>query len=305
VKATLTIAAMMTATIAIAPVAPATAADAQITVAGLDSPESAIHDPLTDHYLVSNIGGPIPAAAFAEDGNGFISKIAPDGTVVDRTWIGLGRDGVVLNSPKGLAVSGQGLFVADIDVVHEFDRFSGALIRTVEIPGADFLNDVAAGPNGSVYVSDSALVLGDDGASFVPTESDAIYQVTANGRLKTIAKNPALGSPNGLTVTDQGRLVAVSFDESKEVFAVKRNGERRTVRATPVGQLDGLEQLDDGSFVVSSFESVSVVRVTATGESVTEFSGPQVADLGIDHCRDRLLLPLIADNALVIEPLGD
>jgi sugar lactone lactonase YvrE len=282
----------------------ATAADEQITVTGLDTPESAVHDPLTDTYLVSNIGGALPAAAFAADGNGFISKIAPDGTMLDREWIGLGRNGVVLNSPKGLALSGRGLFVADIDVVHEFDRVSGELIRTVEVPGADFLNDVARGPRGSVYVSDTALALGADGASFEPTENDAIYQITSDGRLKTVVKDPTISSPNGLTVDRRGRLLVVSFDDSKEVFSVNRRGDRRTVRPTPVGQLDGLEQLDDGSFVVSSFESVSVVRVPGSGDATTEFSGPQVADLGVDHCRGRLLLPLIVDNALVIEPLS-
>jgi hypothetical protein len=79
--------------------------DTAITVTGFDSPESAVHDPLTDVYLVSNIGGAVPAAAFAKDGNGFISKIAPDGTVLDREWIGLGRNGVTLDAPKGLAIN--------------------------------------------------------------------------------------------------------------------------------------------------------------------------------------------------------
>ncbi len=282
----------------------AAVADEQITVTGLDTPESAVHDPLTDTYLVSNIGGAIPAAAFAEDGNGFISKIAPDGTMLDREWIGLGRNGITLNAPKGLALSGPGLFVADINVVHEFDRVTGELVQTIDVPGADFLNDVARGPNGSVYVSDSALVLGADGASFTPTDNDAIYRITSDGQVRTVAKSPSLGSPNGLTTDRRGRLLAVSFDDSKTVFTPTRRGERRPVRATPVGQLDGLEVLPDGSFVVSSFESGTVVRVPKSGDAVIEYSAAQVADLGIDHCRGRLLLPLINDGALVIEPLG-
>jgi sugar lactone lactonase YvrE len=275
---------------------------AAITITGLDLPESAVHDPLTDAYLVSNVGGTLPAAAFAKDGNGFISKIAPDGTVIDREWIGLGRNGVTLDAPKGLAIAGRSLFVADIDVVREFDRFTGKPISTVAIPGAQFLNDVARGPAGSVYVSDTAVVLSDDGTAFVPTEADAIYQVTADGQVLTTAKGPGLGSPNGLTVDRRGQLLVAPFDGSKEIFTPDQNGERRTVRPTPVGQLDGLEELRDGSLIISSAESQSVVRVARSGESTTLFSGLQVADLGIDRRRKRLLLPLLNDGALIIQP---
>ncbi len=281
---------------------PAAPADTAITVTGLDSPESAVYDPLTDAYLVSNIGGAIPAAAFAKDGNGFISKIAPDGTVIDREWIGLGRNGVTLDAPKGLAIAGRSLFVADIDVVREFDRFTGEPLRTVAVPGAQFLNDVARGPAGSVYVSDTAVVLSDDGTAFVPTEADAIYQVTADGQVLTTAKGPGLGSPNGLTVARSGQLLVAPLDGSKEVFTTNQNGERLNVRPTPVGQLDGLEELRDGSLIISSAESKSVFRLFRSGESTTLFSGPQVADLGIDRRRKRLLLPLLIDGALIIQP---
>ncbi len=277
-------------------------AAAAITVTGFDSPESALHDPLTDAYLVSNIGGTIPAAAFAKDGNGFISKIAPDGTVLDREWIGLGRNGVTLDAPKGLAITGRSLFVADIDVVREFDRFTGQPISTVAVPGAQFLNDVARGPSGSVYVSDTAVVLSADGTAFVPTDADAIYQVTADKQINTTAKGPGLGSPNGLTVNRRGQLLVAPLDGSKEVFTPNQNGERQNIQPTPVGQLDGLEVLRDGSLVISSAESKSVVRVARSGESTTLFSGPQVADLGIDRRRGRLLLPLLIDGALIIQP---
>jgi sugar lactone lactonase YvrE len=277
--------------------------DHPVVVAGMDSPESAVWDPVTDTYLVSNIGGALPAAAFAKDGNGFISKLAPDGRLIDRTWIGLGKGGITLNAPKGLALSGRGLFVADIDVVHEFDRETGALIRSVRVPGAEFLNDVTRDPRGGVYVSDSALTLGADD-SFVPTESDAIIRISARGRLTTVAKSPALGSPNGLTVDRCGRLLVAGFDDRSEIYTVGRNSVPRTVRALPVGQLDGLEILPDGSFAVSSFETGAVLRVPTTGEAVTEYDAETVADLGVDRHRDRLLLPLIFDGALVIEPIG-
>ncbi|MGL5809616.1 MAG: SMP-30/gluconolactonase/LRE family protein, partial [Nocardioides sp.] len=238
---------------------------AAITVVGFDAPESVVHDPRTDTYLVSNIGGALPRAATAEDGNGFISTIAPDGTVLDRAWIGLGRDGVTLNAPKGLALSGGSLYVADIDVVHRFDRRTGSLIQTIGVPGAVFLNDVARAPGGGVFVSDTAFVLNADGTALVPGEGDAIYRIGRDGDLSTVAEGPELDSPNGLTVDRRGRLLGVSVDTSNEVYTIDGAGDRQSVRATPVGQLDGLEVLADGSYVVSSFGESAVVRVPRNG----------------------------------------
>src|SRR6266478_840928 len=52
------------------------AADSErIAVSGFVSPETVIHDPLTDLYLVSNVGGP-PVTV----NHGFISRVSPDGT---------------------------------------------------------------------------------------------------------------------------------------------------------------------------------------------------------------------------------
>ena len=66
-SATLGLAAVLTAT--------ASAADLPVKViSGFVSPESVIHDPDTDEYLVSNVGGP-PVVV----NRGFISRVSPDG----------------------------------------------------------------------------------------------------------------------------------------------------------------------------------------------------------------------------------
>ncbi|MGL5849798.1 MAG: hypothetical protein ACRCZD_03355 [Phycicoccus sp.] len=289
---------------AVSAAAPAGAVDTAppVTVHGLDSPESVVHDPLTDTYLVSNIGGDLPAAATAKDGNGFLSRVSPDGRVLDRAWVGLGRAGVTMNAPKGLALSGHSIFVADIDVVREFDRRTGAPIRTIEVPGAVFLNDVARWPAGGVVVSDSALVPNADGTGFDAGDGDAIYRIDTRGRLSTVAAGPRLDSPNGLTVDRRGRLLAVSLDASNEVYTID-DGERRTVRRTPVGQLDGIEVLGDGSLLVSSFGESTTVRIPRRGAVATLLTGRTAADLGVDRCRGRVLLPLLLEDALLIQPL--
>jgi hypothetical protein len=75
-------------------------ADAPIVVTGFSTPESAIHDDAADVYLVSNVNGN-PAAL---DNNGFISRIAPSGVILQLSWIRGGVGGVTLNGPKGMAI---------------------------------------------------------------------------------------------------------------------------------------------------------------------------------------------------------
>jgi hypothetical protein len=80
---------------------PSLAADPQpSSVSGFVSPETVIHDPLTDVYLVSNVGGP-PVTV----NHGFISRVSRDGNIQDLRWIQDGVNGVTLHGPKGLWAS--------------------------------------------------------------------------------------------------------------------------------------------------------------------------------------------------------
>ncbi len=93
---------------------------------GFDGPESMIHDPVGDYYLVSNIVGS-PGEA---DDNGFISRLNPDGSVAELAWIDGADDGVTLNAPKALAIHGDELLVAFEHLTeHLEDRFWGTRCR--------------------------------------------------------------------------------------------------------------------------------------------------------------------------------
>src|ERR1039458_1298483 len=71
------------------PVAPAPASTVMVVAkdAGLQTPECALWDADQDVYFVSNINGD-PTAV---DGNGFISKIGPDGKVIELKFIESGK----------------------------------------------------------------------------------------------------------------------------------------------------------------------------------------------------------------------
>jgi sugar lactone lactonase YvrE len=186
---------------------------------GLDTPESVLYDEANDRYLVSNINGkPLDV-----DDNGYIAVLSPEGTITTQKWISGGQNKVKLDAPKGMAIAKGVLYVADITVVRMFDAKSGAPKGDVTIPGSTFLNDVAASADGSkVYVSDSALKVGDKG--FAPTGTDAVY-VIENKRAKPLAKSPDLGAPNGLLPVATGVWV-VTFG-SGELYRLDAKGRSR------------------------------------------------------------------------------
>ena len=146
-----------------------------ITVSGFQTPESVLYDPTADLYLVANINGN-PAGT---DDNGFISRVTPAGQVQTLKWIDGASAAVTLNAPKGMAIAGDTLYVADITAVRMFDRTTGQAKGSVNVPGATFLNDAAAGPDGSIYVTDSGL-----NPDFSPNGTDAVYRIK-DGALST------------------------------------------------------------------------------------------------------------------------
>ncbi len=261
---------------------------------GLATPESVLYVPGDDVYLVSNING----APVDKDGNGFISRLAPDGSVLDLKWIDGAAPGVALDAPKGMAVAGGVLYVADITELRMFDASTGRPMGSVEVPGSTFLNDVAAGRDGGVYVTDSGL-----DAQFQPTGTDAIYRYR-NGTLDPVIGGPELDHPNGVTVLPSGALLVVPFGGSKAMYQVQ-GGSVISHQALPVGQLDGVVLLPGGDVLVSSWASSSVVRVAPDGTAVTVAEGaPAPADIGYDSARNRLLIPLFNDDAVRIVPLS-
>ncbi|MEZ4425961.1 MAG: hypothetical protein R3E98_21375 [Gemmatimonadota bacterium] len=262
----------------------------------LDGPESALHDEAADVYLVSNVAGG-PSAA---DGNGFISRIGPDGTVLDARWIDSGQDGVTLNAPKGLALSADTLFVADLDVVRRFHRETGESLGEWPVPGATFLNAVAVGPDGAVYVTDTGIEFVDGRAE--PRGTDAVYRFGLDGEPLTVAEGDDLGGPNGIVVDEQGAVV-VTFGGDR-VYRVDRAGNTSPVATLPQGQLDGLVQLPGEDHLVTSWSARGVYRIGPDGSAsqvVEGLSSP--ADIGYDAERGRLLIPLLQQNELHVVPI--
>ena len=275
-----------------ASVAPIVVADV-----GFETPESMLHDAVADVYLVGNING----SPLDKDDNGFISRLSPAGAVEALKWIdGAGPD-VTLHAPKGLAIRGDTLFVADIDTVRLFHRVSGATLGAWGIPGATFLNDVAVGPDGTLYVTDSGFRMGAQG--FEPSGTDAVHRFDAMGVATAVVSGADLGGPNGV-LAEAGGLTVVTFG-SGEMYAVDPATGTRSPLTAPAGQLDGVERATDGSLLVSSWADSSVYRIPVTGAASRLVPGiPSPADIGYDASRGRVLIPVFTGNRVEIRPLS-
>jgi sugar lactone lactonase YvrE len=282
----------------------AAAADTQVVRvadAGLQTPESVLHDADADVYLVSNING----QPTGKDGNGFISRVRPDGTVENLKWIDGAAEGVRLNGPKGMALKGDTLFVSDIDSVRAFNRTTGQPLGARGVPSPEFLNDLAVGGDGTLYVTDTGVT-----ASFEPTGNAAIYRFGPDGQAQAVARGDSLAAPNGIAIRG-GRMWVAPFAAA----TVRRldlgsggdagqGGAGQVVATLPGGQLDGIVVQDDDGFFVSSWETSAVYHVTAGGEVHEIITGvPSPADIGYDARRNRILIPVFMESRLEFHPL--
>lgn len=260
---------------------------------GFATPESVLFDPKSGGYFVSNING----SPLEKDDNGFISVLHHTGKVHELKWIDGAAKDVVLNAPKGMGIAHGRLYVADIDVVRMFDVKSAEPLGAIPVEGATFLNDIAIGPDDTIYVSDSGLT-----TDFKASGTDAVYSINKANQVKVLIKDANLGRPNGLLVG--GGVVLVATFGTGELYGVAQNGARSPAARIGKGQLDGLVRVNERDILVSSWGSKSVLIGKPGGvfkPVLEDLRAP--ADLGYDSKRNRVLVPLFQDNALLIHQL--
>lgn len=257
---------------------------------GFKAPESVLHDEKNDVYLVSNVDGkPLEA-----DGKGFISKVAPVGQGVELKWIEGGKKGAVLNAPKGMALTDDTLWVADIDTVRTFDRNTGAPTGEVKVPGATFLNDVAVGTDGRVLVTDMGQRAAKGGGT-EPSGTDAIYAIGKDRKLSVIVKAKTLGGPNGILGYGDQKIHIVTMT-SGELCSFDAKGEKENSQRLPRGGLDGIA-FGREDYFISSWDASAIYR-GKVGHSFELFADDlkSPADLMFDKKRNRLVIPLMNED---------
>ncbi len=236
-------------------------------------PESVIYDKTGNVIYVSNING----NPGKKDGNGFISKLSPDGHILVRKWV------TGLDAPKGLSVVGDKLYVSDIQSLVEISIPSQKVVARYRDTLARFLNDVAVDTAGNVYVSDM-------GAS-------AIYRLH-NGVFEKWLQNKRLTSPNGLYVEGNNLLAGLK----DRIVSIDLSSRKIRDYILHTGSIDGLESDGRGHYLISDWSGHVYLAGPDMKKILLLNTVPihmQAADIDFVKSTGMLLVPTFNNNRVV------
>ena len=272
-------------------------------IEGLYGPESAKYDAAQDAWFISNMVG----EGSAKDGQGYILKVSAADRHHIEVLVNGGERGATLNAPKGMAIHGDTLWVADIDVLRAFSRADGTPLDTIDFRGhgAVLLNDVLVLPDGSLRVTDTGIMMTDKGV--LHPGGDKIFAVGPNRAVSVVAEGDSLRRPNGLAWDARtGRWVVGAFDPfASAVYSLSGMDSTRRIIARGKGKFDGVEPTTGGGLLVTSW-SDSSVHLFENGRDrqiIRELYFP--ADLGADTRRNQLAIPLPMHGRVEIWQLPD
>jgi hypothetical protein len=218
-----------------------------ITVNGFTHAESIGCDPANNAFYASEFGSKL--APLEKDGAGYISKWSLDGTLVEKKF--LPAAGKTMDKPKGIWVQGNRLWTTDIDSVWIFD-LETKKGRKLPIPGAQFANDPAVRGH-ALYVTDNR---GDQVFRIAP--ADFLY-MKVDPEIATVFQGKGV-NPNGIWPSQS--IAVVGFAGADAPRAIYRLDENRQPQAVsdPIGRLDGVYELKDGSLLVTDWNSGSLFQ---------------------------------------------
>lgn len=261
-------------------------------VTNLLTPESAIQS-IDGSIYVSEIN------EFGKDGDGQISVI---------------RDGKVstlvngLDDPKGLAIIGSQLYVADKTKVLKItlDESPAQVSTFVEASAfanpPQFLNDLEADPQGNLYVSDSGDIMGTG-------KGGAIYKIDSQGNTTLLIdgkQDERIMAPNGLLADDTGNyLILVDFTSGLLYQYNQSNKELVSISEGNFGGGDGVVHHSNGTMYVSDWKSGTVYSVLMNGDAEILKEGYQAAaDIAITKDEQYLMVPDMKAGLLDFIPLN-
>lgn len=247
---------------------------------GLKIPESVLYDAKSGIIYVSNVDGK-PAD---KDGKGSISTLSADGKILNANWV------TGIDSPKGMGILNNHLFVSNIDEVIEIDIPAKKIVTRYHVDGSAFLNDIVVDPtSGRIFISDSKK-----GQVFV----------LQNGKVSSWQQGEMFTGANGLFLFNN--LLFVGTGNSIVQCDLKSGKSRIAVANT--GGVDGLFVTPEGKFIFSDWKgSVFITSKDSKPELILNTSAQNMnaADFGVIVSKHMILIPTFNDNRVVCYTLSD
>ncbi|MBT5469099.1 MAG: hypothetical protein HOK41_00710 [Nitrospina sp.] len=236
-------------------------------VGGLQNPESVIVDPATGVYYISG----------HTQTTGFIWKV--DATGKRAIFLEGGKNGIVLNAPKGLAISGDQLYVADGKSIYRFNKTTGASLGIIDLLGiaGNSLQDLVFGNEGQLFVSDGPR--------------NAIYKIdTRNAfNVSILARSPNLGFPTGIAFDmPRNRLIVLS---RHRILSVSMEGGITSLVNGKFKSLYGVDWDRQGNLLVSDRGAGKVYRIR--NFSFQEIVRQNILDpsgISFDYAHNQMLI---------------
>ncbi len=244
------------------------------TPADFLTPESVKYHKDNNILYVANING----KPSEKDGNGFISKLSPEGKILLLHWV----DG--LNAPKGMGIFNNKLYVTDIDRLAEIDINTGEIIRFYPTEGAQFLNDIDVDEKGNVYVSDMAR--------------NCIWRLN-NQTFEKWLESTEINQPNGLFINASGLFVGCE----NEILRVNTETKQIEIYANQTGGIDGLEEISENTFIFSDWSGH--IQILAPDKSMTlvlntAYLEIQAADIEYCSKENLIFVPTFFHNTISV-----
>lgn len=253
------------------------------TMTGFKSPDSVLVDPETSRLYVSNVNG----TPSTKGGDGFISLLEPSGKPVDMHFIRSGRGGVNLSAPKGMALIGQDLYVADLQQVHRFDKTKATLKGTIDLKllGAKNLTGLAVGPDGVLFASDPA--------TSTIFEIDTLHQ----HRAAVHVRDKALGQPTSLLYDATHHRLLAGCWESGQLLFIGEDGKIFSLMQKRFKRIKSLQFDREGHLLFAALVTGKIYRLRNYDSlEVVRENLVTPANFALDKDGRRLVVPSYRGN---------